>query len=306
MIDIYIKTEKDSEFIPISEYQQGCFIYAKQASLEDLEKIDELLSHEIGDIHGSIDKYEIPRVEKHNENLLLFTRHPGAEEAGLHTEPLTLILTKNYLIAISPYSNPLIDHLLLMPSDVTTIHQPSFLLYLLMRISHQFTTSIKQVRHSILLYEQSVWTIENNAIISLTKNEETLNQYLTALVSMRNLLETLTAHRYLNLNETDQEMLQETLIGIGQSEELCRVNVKSIRSLRDSYQIIFTNDVSKVIKRLTAITIILSLPTMVASIYGMNMAIPLQNYPHLFAIVIGFAAVSSLFATIIFIKNRWL
>jgi magnesium transporter len=306
MIEIYLKTEHDNEFNPIANYCLGCFIYVKQATLEDLDQIDQLISHEIGDIHGSIDKYEIPRVEQHGDNLILFTRHPGEQEIGLHTEPLTLILTKKYLIAISPYSNPLIDHMLLLNLDVTTTDRSKMLLYLLMRISHQFTTSIKQVRHSILLHEQPSRMIDSDAIVALTKNEETLNQYLTSLVSMRNMLEALAAHRYLDLTEKDRDLLQDSVIGITQSEELCRVNVKSIRSLRDSYQIIFTNDVNKTIKRLTAITIILSIPTMIASIYGMNVPLPFMDYPHAFLVILSTAGVFSIFAMLLFIKNRWL
>ena len=247
-----------------------------------------------------------PAIERHGENLLLFTRHPGEQEIGLHTEPLTLILTKNYLIAISPYINPIIEHMLVINPPETTTQKSTFLLYLLIRISNQFTTSIKQVRHSILLHEQPSRMIDNDAIIALTQNEEILNQYLTALVSMRNLFDILTAHRYLDLSEKENDILQDTLIAISQSEELCRVNVKSIRSLRDSYQIIFTNDVSKTIKRLTAITIILSIPTMIASIYGMNILLPMRENPNAFPIILSCAILSSIFATLIFMKNRWL
>lgn len=306
MIEIYEKTESDQAFRPIPEYRPGCLIYVKQANLEDLDQIDELVSHAIGDIHGSIDKYEIPRVEKHKDNLILFTRHPGAQELGLHTEPLTLILTKDYFVAISPYSNSLIEQLLMQNPELSSSERAKLLLFILMRISHQYTTSIKQVRHSILLHEQELQKIDNEAIIAMTKYEEILNQYLTALVSMRNLLEALNTHHYLNLPEKEEEDLQETLIAIRQSEDLCHVNVKSIRSMRDSYQIIFTNDVSKTIKRLTAITIILSIPTMIASIYGMNIPIPMRDNPHAFPIIMVSAAFSCILATLLFIKNRWL
>ena len=306
MIEIYFKTEQDVEMSLIQDYRRGSFIYVKQANLEDLEKIDELLSHEIGDIHASIDKYEVPRIEQHVDITLLFTRHPGEQEIGLHTEPLTLILTKDYLIAITPYVNPIIEHMLLLAPPASTTFKEQLLLYLLVRISHYFTTSIKQVRHSILLHEQPSRMIDSDAIIDLTKNEEVLNQYLTALVSMRNLLQALTSHHYIDLPERERDMLQDVLISISQSEDLCRVNVKSIRSLRDSYQIIFTNDVSKTIKRLTAITIILSIPTMVASIYGMNIPLPYQHAVHAFPIVMGCAAMICMFATFLFYKNRWL
>jgi len=306
MLEIYLKTTRDNEFNRIQDVCSGCFIYVKQANLEDLDKINHLVSHEIGDIHGSIDKYEVPRVEKHGDNLLLFTRHPGEQETGLYTEPLTLILTENYLIAITPYINPIIENVLLSNPKESTTEKTKFLFYLLIRISNHFATSIKQVRHSILLYERPARAVDDYAIIALTKNEEILNQYLTALVSMRNLFGTLTTHRLMDLSEKDNDVLQDILFAISQSEELCRVNVKSIRSLRDSYQIIFTNDVSRTIKRLTAITIIISIPTMIATIYGMNVSLPIGQNPHAFFIIVGISVLACLSAMLIFLKNRWL
>lgn len=306
MIEIYFKDEQGSEYQRIHEYRDGCLIYVKQATLEDIDHIDELLSHQIGDLHGSIDKFEIPRIEKHQDTFILFTRHPGEHERGFHTEPLTLIYAKKYLIAISPYVNPIIENILLLNPEVPTTDKIKFLLYLLMRINHQFTTSIKQVRHSILLHEQPAKMIDSEAIIALTKNEEVLNQYLTALVPMRNLLDAIIAHNYIAATDPEKEDVKEILIGISQSEDLCRVNVKSIRSLRDSYQIIFTNDVTKTIKRLTAITIILSIPTMIASIYGMNIPIPFQHYAYAFPIVIGFAIFTCILAMLLFVKKKWL
>jgi len=84
------------------------------------------------------------------------------------------------------------------------------------------------------------------------------------------------------------------------------VNLRSIRSLRDSYQIIFTNQLNKTIKLLTALTIILSLPTMIASLYGMNVALPFANSAVAFAGIMAFTAAISIFAVWIFHRKKWL
>lgn len=303
MLEIYFKTIRDTEFKRIEEARAGCWIYAREATHDDIAKIAELASLEVADLRDSLDKYEIPRIERHGHCVILFTRYPGDGEPGLYTEPLTIVLTDSYLIAISPTSSHIIDNLLIMHLHIATTQKAKLLLYILLRITQEFTTSIKRSRHAILLHEGK---IDSDAIIVLTKNEEILNQYLTSLVPMRNLLETLATDRYVNLYEKDLDLLQDLMIAIRQSEDLCRVNVKSIRSLRDSYQILFTNDVNRTIKRLTAITIIFSIPTMVASIYGMNVVIPLQKNPYAFPLVMGIAATGCIFAIILFLKNRWL
>lgn len=304
MIEIYFKTIRDAEFKRIDEARAGCWIYAREATLDDITRIAELASLEVADLRDSLDKYEIPRIERHEHCVIVFTRYPGDAEPGLYTEPLTIVLTDSYLIAISPMSSHIIDNLLIMHLHIATTQKAKLLLYILLRITQEFTVSIKRSRHAILLHEEG--KIDSDAIIVLTKNEEILNQYLTSLVPIRNLLETLATERYVNLYEKDLDLLQDLMIAIRQSEDLCRVNVKSIRSLRDSYQILFTNDVNRTIKRLTAITIIFSIPTMVASIYGMNVAIPLQKNPFAFLFVMGIAATGCIFAIILFLKNRWL
>ena len=306
MLEIYFKTIRDSEFRHIEDMRAGSWIYAKEATLEDLAQITEITGLDIADLRDSLDKYEVPRIERHGETLLLFTRHPGEQEVGLYTEPLTIILTNTHVVCISPYASPVMTNLLLMHLDLATTQKAKLLLYILLRITQEFTTSIKRVRHSILLHESPNRVVDNETIIVLTKDEEILNQYFTSLVPMRNLLETLATQRYVNLYEKDLDLLQDLDVAIRQSEDLCRVNIKSIRSLRDSYQILFTNDVNKTIKRLTALTIIFSIPTMVASIYGMNVAIPMQNSRYAFLIVLSIAFIACFGAVLLFLKKRWL
>ncbi|MFA6502080.1 MAG: CorA family divalent cation transporter, partial [Parachlamydiales bacterium] len=149
-------------------------------------------------------------------------------------------------------------------------------------------------------------SVSNKAIVVLTKNEEILNQYLSSLVPIRNLLEAISSGRYISLYEKDYDLLQDLMIAIKQSEDICSVSVKSIRSLRDAYQILFTNDVNKTIKLLTAITIIFTIPTIISSIYGMNINLPFASNSHAFLIIIIFTIFLSLFCTYIFARKRWL
>jgi magnesium transporter len=306
MIEIYFKALREGTFERIKEPQAGCWISVKSATQKDLEQISKDCSLELADIRDSLDKYEISRLERQGDSLIFFTRHPGDQEPGLYTEPLTIILTPSYLISISPYSSKIVEQILTLNVNFTTTQRSQLLLYILLRITQEFTASIKRVLQVILIYKEPTGSVDSNAIIVLTKSEEILNQYLTSLVPLRNLMEMLSTDRYITLYEKDLDLLEDSMISIRQSEDLCRVNVKSIRSLRDSYQIIFTNDVNKTIKRLTALTILFSIPTMIASIYGMNIPIPYQTYAHAFPVVIGTAIFTCLLAILVFRRNRWL
>ncbi len=306
MIEIYFKTLRDGEYKRISDARAGSWLYAHSATLEDLQKIGEVIQIDPNELKDALDKYELPRIEHVGENVLFYTRHPGETEFGLYTETLTLILTNAHVIAITPTKSEIIETLLHTPSALTTTQKSKLILHILLKITQEFTFSIKRVRHAIIAHEGAKKAIEDEAIAVLTKNEEILNQYLTALVPMRGLLETLATGRYVNLYEKDYDLLEDLMIAMKQSEDLCRVNVKSIRSLRDSYQILFTNDVNRTIKRLTALTIVITIPTIIASIYGMNVSLPYQGRPWAFLAILIITAIVSVFSLLLFRKNRWI
>jgi magnesium transporter len=119
-------------------------------------------------------------------------------------------------------------------------------------------------------------------------------------------LEAITSGKYTNLYEKDHELLDDLLNAVRQSEDLCSISLKSIRSLRDSYQIIFTNNLHKTIKLLTALTILFNIPTMIASLYGMNVELPLSHHPWAFMYIMGATLMLVTLAVLYFQRKRWL
>lgn len=306
MIEIYFKTPQEREFKKIPDFQPGSWIYVKEANLEDITKIAQAASLDLNDIRDSLDKYELPRVEHFDEKIFFFIRQPGNSEVGLYTETLTIILTNSFVIAISPHRSELIENLISSNTSLGVSQKSKLILHILLKITQDYTNCIKRLRHSILGAEEPPTIVDTHSIGVLTKNEEILNQYLTALVPMRNLLETMASGRYMNFYEQDLDLLEDLMIAMQQSEDVCRVNIKSIRSLRDAYHIIFTNDVNKTIKLLTAVTIIFTIPTMIASVYGMNVTLPLQGRGDAFYLIMGMTLIVTILAVIWFRKNRWL
>ncbi|PIS03062.1 MAG: hypothetical protein COT85_03265 [Chlamydiae bacterium CG10_big_fil_rev_8_21_14_0_10_42_34] len=306
MIEIYFKTVRDQPFTRVSDYRPGSWVYVKEATLEDLTKISEVTGLDINDIRDSLDKHELPRIEHFDDNILIFVRHPASNELGLFTDTLTLILTNSYVIVISPHRSEIVENLIANNTGLGTTQKAKLILHVLFKITQEYTSSIKKVRHSIMGSEEAPNVVNSDSIIVLTKNEEILNQYLTSLVPMRNLLETMASGRYMKFYEDDLDLLEDLMIAMHQSEDVCRVNIKSIRSLRDSYHIIFTNDVNRTIKLLTAVTIIFTIPTIIASIYGMNVTLPFEKSSYAFALIMAITLVASIVAVALFRRNRWL
>jgi len=306
VLDIYYKSIRDDFFKKIDEFKPGSWIHVQNASADELSHLESILGLDYEHLKDSLDKYEIPRIEIADKNILVFTRHPSEEELGLYTVTLTIILTESYVVTICPQKSHVVDNILKNNLKLATTQKSKLLFNILLKITQDYTNNIKRVRYAVLEQEKEIVNIDSDAIILLTKNEEILNQFLTSLVPMRNLLESILSGRFVKLYEKDYDLLQDLSIAIKQSEDYCQVNVRSIRSLRDSYQIIFTNDVNKTIKRLTAITIIFTIPTIIASVYGMNVELPFEKDPLAFVIIINIVIVLSLLSVIVFIKKKWL
>lgn len=306
MLEIYYKTIRDQEFQKISDFRPGCWIYAKEAKAEDLTELAEVTALDFTDLRDSLDRFELPRIERIGENVLFFIRHPSEVEYGLYTNTLTLLLTNSFVIAISPDRSEIIEHLLGSNTHLGTTQKAKLILHILLKVMHEYSSNIKRVRHAILEHEKSMKIVDTNSITLMTKNEEILNQYLTSLIPMRNTLKILAEGRFLPLYEKDMDLLQDLMIAIQQAEDVCAVNIKSIRSLRDSYQIIFTNNVNRTIKLLTALTIIFHIPTITASLYGMNIALPFQGSTSAFWFVLSIITAISAIALLLFRRFRWL
>lgn len=305
MLEMYYKAQKDAELERLEAFLPGCWVYIKEATLEDLDKVMAITGLELADIRDSLDKYEMPRVEHLGDSLIFFVRHPDESEPGSYTNTLTIIFHDETVIAISPHRSELIEQFIAQSLPFNRLQQTKLILQILLKITQEYTNGIKKVRHSIAEPKQEQ-DIDSKAIVGLMHNEEILNQYLTSLVPMRNLLETIAAGRFLTLQEQDMDIVDDLMIALKQSEDVCRVNIKSIRSLRESYQMIFTNNVNRTIKLLTALTVIVTIPTIVASIYGMNVPLPFQNNPYAFLLVVGFTCVGTVIAILLFLRKRWL
>lgn len=306
MLKIYYKKAKDEDIQELSEPRDGCWIHVDEATIEDLETLSQLTEIEYPDLLDCLDKYEIPRIERSNHNLLIFTRYPTDQEVGLYTSTLTLILSNHYFITVCPHRCLLIKNFLDQKNKFSTLKNTKLLILLLMKINQEFTGQIRRVRYNVLSAEKEMIHVESDDITTLTKNEEILNQYLSSLVPTRTVLHGVHSGRYTTLYEKEMELVEDCINSIHQSEELCDIVLKSIRSLRDAYQIIFANNLHKTIKLLTSLTILLSIPTMIASIYGMNVDLPLAKSSFAFGLIMFLTAVFSGLGLWIFKKRGWL
>jgi len=306
MISYYLKKNKDAEFTFIDAAVHGCWINVEDVLSTDLLRICELTGLEYTSIQDALDRYEIPRIEKVGNNIIIFLRHPIEMESGLYTMSLTIIMTPHYFVSISPSSSTFVKNFLTKKGKIPDSHSLKVLIQLLLRITQEFTLQIRRVRHNVLTQQKEMIHVGSEDISDLTRHEEILNQYHSSLSPLRAVLDSLLTGKFIALHEKDKEHIDDVVNAIMQSEDLCSTVNKTIRSLRDSYQIIFTNNLNKTIKLLTALTIIFSIPTMISSLYGMNIALPFVEFKHMFGVLFTLIIIFSLVCVYYFRKKGWM
>ena len=306
MMEVYFKSVKDKKFKKIETVRAGCWINVEKASEEDLQKISELTGLNMRDLQDSLDNYEVPRLERQEEGILMYVRTPAPTEGELHTELLTIITTDKYLITISPGKNSVINYILDQKTSTATTQKSKVVLRMLLRLAYEYTVQIKRLRTSVSRSTSDFSQIDTKDFIRLAQIEEVLNQYITALVPMNNVFEAIRSGRFISLYEEDADLVQDLLVGIKQSADICSVNLRSIRSIRDSYQVIFTNNLNKIIKLFTSLTVILTIPTIVASLFGMNVDVPFDEYTYAFSAITLSTVLASLFAIFFLYYKKWL
>lgn len=288
MIKTYFQTKNSRQLKILRQVRDGAWINAENIENDDLAFIQELTSLERADLDDILDPYELPRLERADNNLIIFIRTPrqaAGNGEGLHTAALTIICTDKYFITLSPERNQIVHSLLAGQFPAATTQRSKLLIYILLRTSQVFTQEIRRLRKEVAARQSEIRRIGDADIAALVESEEILNQYISALIPLNNVLETIAEGKLLQLFDDDNDLFQDMIISTRQSLDLCSASIKSIKSVLDSYQIIFTNRLNKKIQILTLFTILLTIPTVIGSLFGMNVRLPLGEHPLAFGYI---------------------
>ena len=133
-----------------------------------------------------------------------------------------------------------------------------------------------------------------------------LNEFLSDLIPTNSIINTLLANRNFKFTEDERDLLEDIKLSNNQLIELSKANLKTIVNIREAYSTIMTNNLNRVIKLFTSLTVLLTIPTIIASIYGMNVQLPFADQSWVFAGIIGLIILILAGLSLIFIRNEWL
>ncbi|HSX33689.1 MAG TPA: magnesium transporter CorA family protein [Candidatus Saccharimonadales bacterium] len=305
MIKYYYKSAHSEKVQILPEYKTGAWVHAEAPSDAELDQLAEKFKLTKGHLQDALDADEMPRLEKEGEQSYIFVRFAYKDSDGeLATMPLLFVFSENLLITVSRLRLPVLDSFLNNKIEFTTTQCAKLVLLILRQIVDRYdgfisstSKQIKTIRSRLRGHE-----ISNQDFVDFVVIEDELNEFLSALMPTNATLRRLLLGRYMPLFAEDQDLVEDLLLNNEQSIEACNSNMQSIIHIRDAYTSISSNNLNRTMKVLTAATVIIALPNVFYSMYGMNVHLPWQWEPWFYWVLNG--CVVGLIATVILFARR--
>jgi magnesium transporter len=278
---------------------------------EEFHEISEQLSIPLDFLSDSLDIDERSRYELEDNVKLIVIKTPAENnsfndsDAFYITIPICIILTHNQIVTVNSFDNGAIKKFLNTFQNRHPDKKNMMVLKIFEKIVQTYIEFLKEINHRRNLLEQKLYDANRNEeLLDLMRIQKSLVYFVTALRSNEMLLMKLQRTNFLGLNEEEDEFLQDLIVDTSQALEMANIYANILSSTLDAFASIISNNQNQVMKRLTSITIMLMLPTLVASIYGMNVPLPGQHSQAAFYFPIVISLGLSLVIGIYFMRKK--
>ncbi len=312
MMNIYY-TNEHGVLQKINEFRKNSWVSLIEPTPEEIELVVKEIKVDIEYITDALDEEEKPRIEKEDNHVLIIVDIPilsqdDSEITLYHTIPLGIIVLDDYFLTVCLKQNVVINEFVEKRIKGFNVYMKTrFSLQILYLVSTYYLRYLKQINKQTNEIEKKLHkSMKNEELFSLLGLEKSLVYFTTSLKANEFIMDKIVRGNYLKLYEEDKEVIEDVIIENKQAIEMAHIYSSILSGMMDAFASVISNNLNVVMKLLTSITIILSIPTMIASFYGMNIDLPLQNYPHAFVLTIIISITLSCILAYVFTKKKFL
>ena len=318
MLKIYCTDIETSVFEEIKEFKKGSWINLTNPSEAEIKKVCENINIQEGFIRDALDFEEKARIdtEEDDSTTLFVVDVPIIEKDKEHDEndiyttmPLGMIFVRDdYFITVSLRKNKVIESFEKMKiKNFVTYKKSRFLFQILYLNASLYLTYLKQINKETEIAEYILKnSMRNKELLKMLNLEKGLIYFMTSLKSNEVVMEKTLRGRIIKLYEDDEDILEDAITENRQAIEMAKIYSDILSGTMDTYASIISNNLNAVMKILTSVTFILAIPTLIASIWGMNVELPFQREPLGFLIITVFSIIMCIVATIWLKRKRML
>lgn len=313
MVRYYEKQQ--GKLVQLEQAVTNCWInIAPPFNTVEIEQLAEQLDVPLDFLTDPLDIDERTRFEVEDDVKFIVVNTPALNEEGTDdltlyiTVPIGIILTPEYVITISSYETAVIQKFIeqkvrnFMPKDFSL-----FVLQILEQNVYTYLYCLKDINVRRNIIEKEVYdSSQNKDLKRLLSLEKSLVYFVTALSSNALLKQKLQRMDLLNISKDEEkaDLLEDIMIDNSQAQEMAHIYSNILSNTMDALASMISNNLNEVMQRLTLITIILMVPTLVASFYGMNVSnLPLEKNPYAFWVLFGSSVILS-FLLVIFFRTK--
>lgn len=305
----YFLTE-DRTLKEVDNLQEKTWIDVQNPGEDDMALLMELGIEE-DFVYDVLDPEERARFEQDENNIYIIIKIPFFDkedtEVPYKTLPLGIVITPEMIVTISARENEIISGILEKGlAGFSTRKKYRFLLKLFERITIYYLRYLKEIRRQSNTIETELHKSTKNAeLIAMLELEKSLVYFTTSLRSNELVYEKLKRAKILTLYEEDEELFEDIIIDNRQAIEMAQIYSDILSGMMDAFASVISNNLNLIMKILTIVTLVLTIPMLIASMYGMNISLPLQSNPYAFYITMGIGAVTAVIMGVILFRIRW-
>lgn len=306
MLKIYNTNLETDKLEEIKEFQKGAWINLINPSENEIKKVCESIQIQEDFIRDALDYEEKARIDQEeDDNTTLFIVDVPIieknEENDIYTTmPLGMIVVRDdYFITVSLKRNKIIEEFEKRKiKNFQTYKKTRFIFQILYLNSSYYLHYLKQINKETEIAEYILKnSMKNKELLKLLSLEKGLVYFTTSLKSNEIVMEKTMRGKIIKLYEDDEDILEDAITENRQAIEMAQIYSNILNGTMDAYASIISNNLNGVMKFLTSITIVLAVPTMISSFWGMNVGLPFQDSPIGFVVMIFISVVLTLLVT---------
>ena len=299
MYKIMKSTENGLDELELSGLEKGCWIDVVAPSEEELQEIAAATKIQMDFLTAPLDEEEKSRIEIEDDQILVLVDIPFLRSnKDYDTLPLGIIITENFITTVCLEPNAVTAEFGAHNTKiVSTFKKTRFLFQILFKSATLYLKYIRIIiRRTDELEKHLRQSMQNSELFNLLDLQKSLTYFSTSLRSNYIVMEKLlrlrsaTQSRHLiKLYEEDEDLLEDVIIEYKQAVEMVEMYSHILNSMMEVFASIISNNLNLVMKFLATMTIVLAIPTLVSSMWGMNVPVPFADNPWGFAIVLTVA-----------------
>lgn len=310
MLNIYAMQSQSRELRKIDEITPGAWLNLENPSDKELEEVAEKTGVGEDMLKAALDEEERARIETDDGNTLIIVDIPVIDDSAewyvYSTLPLGIITAGDYFITVCLRETAVLgDFIKGRVRNFDANKRTRFIYQILYLNAIKFLHCLKQIDKTSMRVQQTLHrSMKNKELIQLLDLEKALVYFSTSLNSNQIVIDRLRAMSTIKHYEDDDEILDDVIVENKQAIEMATIYRDIMSGTMDAFASVISNNQNTVMKFLAAITIILTIPTIIASIWGMNVGVPFAGTIWGFWAVIGIIVAVTVPVLIIMIKKR--